>query len=256
MQCLNATVSPLLLDAIYPFPEREEVSSKKLAQAVADLSRLFTKERNSLSKLYLDDKLLGAAYLQYFLPVNLAKIQVLLNEMPRPEVRQHFSVLDIGSGPGTGALAVLDWWHQQALLDHLSVTAVDESTAALQQAKQLWDRYCQAAGVGAASLQIHAGDLERRAWLEQVGRKEPFDLIILANCLNEIYADENNPIKMRVSVVADALSLLAPHGTMMIVEPALRETSRALHQVRDRLLQEQRLPVIHSLFALRYSLAC
>jgi hypothetical protein len=33
------------------------------------------------------------------------------------------------------------------------------------------------------------------------------------------------------------LSRLAPHGTMIIVEPALRETSRALHQVRDRLLQ-------------------
>jgi len=30
---------------------------------------------------------------------------------------------------------------------------------------------------------------------------------------------------------------------MMLVEPALRETSRALHQVRDRLLQEQRCTI-------------
>ncbi|NGZ60842.1 MAG: hypothetical protein CV081_10130, partial [Nitrospira sp. LK265] len=36
-----------------------------------------------------------------------------------------------------------------------------------------------------------------------------------------------------------SLTLLALHGTMMIVEPALRETSRALHQVRDRLLHEK-----------------
>jgi len=43
--------------------------------------------------------------------------------------------------------------------------------------------------------------------------------------------------------MTDVLSLLAPQGTLMIVEPALRDTSRALHQVRDRLLQEKRCTV-------------
>lgn len=243
MRGLNAIVSPVLLDAIDKLIEEDGLSRKRLAQAVADLSWVFTKERSQLTQTYLDDRLLGVAYLQYFLPVNLAKIQVLLEEMPEPEAGKCISVLDLGSGPGTGALAALDWWHQRELPYALSVTAVDGSAAALRQAKQLWDRYCQAAGIGEADLRTYEGDLEQRAWLEQVGQNGPFDLVILANCLNEIDVDVKDPIGRRTELVTEALSLLAPHGTMMIMEPALRDTSRALHQVRDRLLQEQRCTV-------------
>lgn len=86
-------------------------------------------------------------------------------------------------------------------------------------------------------------DLERRAWPEQIRQQGPFDLVIIANCLNEIYADANDPPEIRAGLVTECLLRLAPHGTIMIVEPALRETSRALHQVRDRLLQEKRCGV-------------
>jgi hypothetical protein len=52
-----------------------------------------------------------------------------------------------------------------------------------------------------------------------------------------------DPIASRTQFVADLLSLLKPHGTMMLVEPALKQTSRALHQVRDRLVQEKRCTI-------------
>ncbi|MBX3308460.1 MAG: methyltransferase domain-containing protein [Nitrospira sp.] len=243
MQRLNVPVSRRLLDAIHASVEGTNGSTKQLAQAVSELSRIFTIERDRLSVSYLDSSHLGAAYLQYFLPVNLAKIQRLLNEMPTPEMDESFSVLDLGSGPGTGALAVLDWWQQQALPYALSVTAVDGSKAALGQARQLWDRYCQGPTVGAASLQTYEGDLERRLWLEQVKQRAPFDLIMLANCLNEIHAEAKDPIEMRSGLITECLSLLTPHGTVMVVEPALRETSRALLQVRDKLLQEKRCTI-------------
>ncbi|NGZ09304.1 MAG: hypothetical protein CV088_07930 [Nitrospira sp. LK70] len=243
MRCLNATVSPLLLEAINERIESEDLSRKKLGQAVAELSKSFTKERSRLTRTYLDDELLGAAYLQYFLPVNLAKIQLLLDEMPTPKPVQRFSVLDIGSGPGTGALAVLDWWSQRKSPYALSVTTVDSSTVALRQSRKLWDRYCRAASIQEADLQTYEGDLERRAWLEQVKQKGLFDLIILANCLNETFADAGDPIMARTIFVDQTLALLTPQGTMMIVEPALRATSRSLHQVRDRLLEEKRCTV-------------
>ena len=243
MQRLNVPVSQRLLDAIQASVEGASGSTAQLVQAVSELSRIFTKERDRLSVSYLDSSHLGTAYLQYFLPVNLAKIQLLLNEMPMCEEGESFSVLDLGSGPGTGALAALDWWQQQALPYALSVTAVDGSNAALSQARQLWDRYCQAAGVGTARLQAYEGDLEGGAWLERVKQLGHFDLIIIANCLNEIYADAKDPIEMRSGLVTECVSLLSPHGTVMIVEPALRETSRGLLHVRDRLLQEKRCNV-------------
>ena len=243
MQRLNATASAILLDAIQDLIRRQGLSAKKVAEAVGELSRLFTKERSQLSGRYLDDRLMGAAYLQYFLPVNLVKIQVLLNEMPVPDVGRQFSVLDLGSGPGTGVLAVLDWWHQHGLPHTLSVTAVDGSTAALRQARQLWGRYCQTAGPAQVQLQTIEGDLERRVWVEQVKQQRSFDLIILANSLNEIHADAKDPITVRADLLTELLALLGVQGTLMIVEPALRETARALHQVRDRLLQEQRCTI-------------
>ncbi|MBL8039394.1 MAG: methyltransferase domain-containing protein [Nitrospira sp.] len=248
---LNATVSPEILDAIHVNVERVGLSNRELAQAVVELSRMFTKDRDGLNGSYLNDRFLGTAYLQYFLPVNLAKIQVLLDEMPTPEVNKGFSVLDLGAGPGTGALAVLDWWHQRKLPYTLSVTAIDGSAEALRQARQLWDRYCQAASIGAASLQAYGGDLERRVWLEQVKPRAPFDLIILANCLNEVCTDAHEPTAMRTGLIVESLSLLASHGTVMIVEPALRGTSRGLFHVRDRLLQERSCtvysPCLHEL---------
>lgn len=251
MRRLNATVSPIVQEVIDHLVGKEGIPPQKLAEAVTELSHLFTKGRSQLNRSYLDHRALRAAYLHYFMPVNLAKVQVLLKEMPMPQPGTAFSVLDLGSGPGTGALAVLDWWHQLAMPHPLSMITVDSSGAALGQAKELWDRYCQAASVTKANLLTHEGDLERRGWVDQVRGRQEFDLIVFANCLNEVYVDAKDPIAMRGDLVRETLSLLMPHGTLMIIEPALRGTSRELHQVRDRLLQEKQCsiysPCLHEL---------
>jgi ribosomal protein RSM22 (predicted rRNA methylase) len=246
MRSLNVTVSSLLLDTINQLVEKEGFSQERLPRAVSELSRLFTKQRAELSRPYLEDPTLAAAYLTYFLPVNLSKIQVLLDEIPGNTFvkHEHFSVLDLGSGPGTAGLAVLDWSHQyfKDTANALSVVAVDSSPAALRYAERLWESYCRAAGITGARLQAQEADLERvlrGVFGEQIRQAGPYDLIILANCLNEL----SEPIDTRTSLVATALSFLSPHGTLMIVEPALRETSRALHQVRDQLLGEKRCTV-------------
>jgi Mitochondrial small ribosomal subunit Rsm22 len=243
MHSHNVTVSPLVLATIEHVAKREGLSQKRLSAGVLELSRLFTKERSALSGSYLESPAFAAAYLNYFLPVNLSKIQVLLDEMPVQQADGTFSVLDVGSGPGTCALAVLDWWRQQGTDCALSVVAVDHSMTALHQAESLWRQYCRTADLTGTSLQTCKADVERTAWVKEVEPQAPFNLIILTNCLNEIHADATDPIATRSCLVTDLLALLTPQGTIMIVEPALRETSRALHQVRDRLLQEKRCTV-------------
>jgi hypothetical protein len=66
-----------------------------------------------------------------------------------------------------------------------------------------------------------------------------FDLIIAAHLLNELFLPR--PVEQRVTaratrIVAWCESLLAPGGTFIVLEPALRETSRQLLAVRDQLL--------------------
>jgi ribosomal protein RSM22 (predicted rRNA methylase) len=231
--------------------QREQGQPSRSAEAVAELSRLFTKGRHALDVDYLNDRALAGAYLSYFFPVNLSKIQVLLDELPpewhRNSGTQPLRVLDLGTGPGTAAMAVLDWLnqHDPPFVKKLTVVGVDASEQALKQARGLWTAYSRQIGAGEPHLILCEGDITRpnNGWRAEVDRRGPYDLIIVANCLNELFGRSRDSINEKAGVIADVLTRLAPHGTLMIMEPALRETSRALHQVRDRLLAEQRCTV-------------
>jgi ribosomal protein RSM22 (predicted rRNA methylase) len=232
-------------------PERG-IHGNHLAQAVVSLSRLFTTARAMLPPHYLNDPAHASAYLLYFLPVNLSKAQVLLDELPwdrgvgAPD--RPMAVLDLGSGPGTGALALLDWlWHRSPdQAKSVSVLAADASSAALQNAKKLWEAYCREVGMANAGLRCVEGNLEhplKGDLGKQIVRGGPYDLIIIANALNELFSTAANPSVERSAVVGQLLPFLAPHGTVMIIEPALRQTARALHQMRNHLLNQGRCTV-------------
>src|SRR6185503_20939354 len=99
MRSYNATVSPLLLNSIGQLAEKEGIGFERLTRAVAGLSFLFTKERAALRRPYLEEPVFASAYLQYFLPVNLSKIRMLLDEIAVLKGGEQFFVLDFGSGP-------------------------------------------------------------------------------------------------------------------------------------------------------------
>src|SRR6266571_4687671 len=219
------------LRARYGEPDRE------VAQGVRTLSRLFTKERDALGSDYFADPALRRAYFLYFLPVNLAKIASLLREMPALPARP-LRILDVGSGPGVGALAVLGHLtqHGVAAQEGSEVIAVDRSRRALQEAEALWEQVSLTRRDGSSFL-FHAVPFD----LERPGAHVPwkagaFDLVILANSLNELFRSSTDPIARRVKLLESLLDALAADGTCMLIEPALRETTRSLHEVRDRLV--------------------
>jgi ribosomal protein RSM22 (predicted rRNA methylase) len=239
----SASLSSEILKVLARVSPERDLRDDALAQAVVNLSRLFTTARPSLPLRYLDDPAHAAAYLSYFLPVNLSKVQVLLDELPEDSDNHPMAVLDLGCGPGTGALALLDWlWHRSSeRAKSVSVLAADASRASLQDAKRLWEGYCQEVGIPGAGLRCIEGNLEhplKGDLGKQIIRGGPYDLIIMANCLNELFASAADPSAERAEVVGQFLPFLAPHGTVMIVEPALRQTARALHQMRNHLLKQ------------------
>jgi hypothetical protein len=66
-----------------------------------------------------------------------------------------------------------------------------------------------------------------------------FDLVVAAHLLNELFVDRPfaERIELRLGrVLAWSRELLASGGRMVLLEPALRQTSRELLAVRDRLL--------------------
>lgn len=242
-----SSLSPEILRTLAKVSSEGDLRGDTLAQAVVNLSRLFTTARAALSPRYLDDSANAAAYLSYFLPVNLSKVQVLLDELPNDNGTETqdrpMAVLDLGCGPGTGALALLDWlWERSPEgAKSVSVLAADASDAPLRDTKRLWEAYCQEVGISTSGLRCVAGNLEHPLKGElgkQIVRSGPYDLIIMANCLNELFPASADPTAERAAVVGQLLPFLAPHGTIMIVEPALRQTARALHQVRNHVLKQ------------------
>jgi ribosomal protein RSM22 (predicted rRNA methylase) len=226
----------------------EAKMAKEIAHGVAALSLLFTRRRDGLADPYLESNELRRAYSAYYVPVNLAKVQSLLAELPPWPINPSsaggpYRILDVGSGPGTAVLAVLDWVARSAMgpMRPLECVAIDRSPMALSDCARLWEAYVSLAPIPGAELRTVCENVERtspwKRWDRYSG--EPFDLIVLANTLGELFTSARDPLASRVALVGSLLDLLAPAGTLMIVEPALRDTSRALHCLRDRLLENK-----------------
>ncbi|MBA2485428.1 MAG: hypothetical protein H0V35_04890 [Nitrospira sp.] len=217
---------------------------QSIATGVSRLSELFIRGGRNTSSAYLEDPLLRASYLSYYLPVNLSKVQLLLDEL-QPVFstipREEFRVLDLGGGPGTGALAMVDWCRSASMPtpSSLRMTVVDHSPQALRLCAKLWQTYTsENKDQAGPPLQTVKHNLERSlpSLIRTVGREKGYDLIIVQNLLSELYIGSSDPIGQRTTLVEGVLKCMTPGGSLMLIEPALRSASRALHHIRDKLV--------------------
>jgi ribosomal protein RSM22 (predicted rRNA methylase) len=224
---------------------------KELASAVRELSAIYTRQRHRIAERLLADPLLRRAYLAYFLPCNLVKFKLILQELyARPAAQSHFPrqmrLLDLGCGPGTHLLGMLDFLAENpTLADGLECVGVDATGQNLQEARQLFDRLARSIqadhGSLRASLKALNGDIRHGLKLDHVS---PFDLIVIGNVLNELFPDEPDRVERQYELVAGIVNRhLKPHGFLILIEPALKETSRDLLRLRDLLLKRLGLHV-------------
>jgi ribosomal protein RSM22 (predicted rRNA methylase) len=162
-----------------------------------------TRGRELVGRPYLDDPELLEAYREHFSPMSYAKARAVLRELNLGGVR---TVIDVGAGPGAMAQAAKE------LFPEARVIACDRSARALEF--------------------VPAG-IERVRWdaAQAVPAGLPrAEVLLLGNVLNELPGDA------MAHVERIAAGLLADGGTIVIIEPALRETARALEETRDRLI--------------------
>ena len=182
------------------------------------LSLGLTRDRKLIGARYLDDDRLLGAYLLFYWPVSYLQARGVLSELPR----RPRSALDLGSGPGPVAFAALD-------AGAAEVVAADRSARALAAARRARHR-------GRASrIATREWDPQRRGALSGLAGSRRFDLVTLGHVVNELFQGEGAATR-RAALIEEALGLLAPGGSLVVIEPALRETSRALLEVRDLLV--------------------
>ena len=112
-------------------------------------------------------------------------------------------VLDLGAGTGAVSKAIRGRW------ESAEIVAVDK-----------------VGGPGILRADVTRG-------LRPAGVQGRFELIVAAHLLNELALDADGRTRL---VLGWCRELLEEHGTCVLVEPALRETSRGLLAVRDRLI--------------------
>jgi ribosomal protein RSM22 (predicted rRNA methylase) len=190
---------------------------RAVAAAVQRLSRGLTRDRELAGARYMEEEKLLGAYLLFYWPVSYLQARGVLSELPRSPR----TVLDLGSGPGPIAFAALDAGARE-------VTAADRSPRALAAARAL----AQAAGEALATRDWNP---TRPGSLAAVASGQRYDVVTMGHVLNELWRGQDED-RRRAALVEEALSLVAPGGSLVILEPALRETSRALLRVRDLLV--------------------
>jgi SAM-dependent methyltransferase len=188
---------------------------KEVAAGVRTLSLGLTRERQLAGARYMDDPRLLGAYLLFYWPVSYAQGRQVLGELPA----RARSVLDLGSGPGPLAFAALD-------AGAADVTAADRSRPALALAREL------AVEAGEA-LATREWDAHRDSGLPASG----LDAVLIGHLLNELFGKGEPALGRRAALVERALGALRPGGSVVLLEPALRDTSRELLQLRDVLVR-------------------
>ena len=176
---------------------------------------------------YMADPDLRAEYAREIAPRTARALEkILAATFPDRTAAGALQVLDLGAGTGAAGQAVRD-----AFGGRVRLVSVD-----------------RVAG-GAGNLAGDVTDVGRLS--RNVLRGRRFDLIVAAHVLNELEPDRQSadrPHRLARLVESWCDALLAEGGTLILVEPALRETSRVLLGVRDLLLGAGALRVVAPCF--------
>ncbi|MFL5263414.1 MAG: small ribosomal subunit Rsm22 family protein [Anaeromyxobacteraceae bacterium] len=190
---------------------------RDVAGGVERLSLGLTRDRALAGAHYMDDPRLLGAYLLFYWPISYLQARGVFSELPRAPG----AVLDLGSGPAPVAFAALDAGSSEA-------AAADRSSRALALARDL-------ARDAGAVLATRPWDPARPAALREAAAGRTYDTITFGHVLNELFAGAG-AAERRAKLLDEAAGLVRPGGSLVVIEPALRETSRALLQVRDLLV--------------------
>jgi len=215
-----------------------------LADAVAELSRVYTRERDELAERSRGQSVLGAR-LSFFLPRDLVKVFGPLAELRDPLLAhgaRSLRVLDVGAGLGATSLGLARFLRvERAAVERLEVTALERDARALRVFEHLCGELAQLPDEF-VPIQLDA----RTQDVSDARLGSEFDLVLFGFVLNELYTElpPEQRVERRAQLLTQAAARLRPGGAVIVLEPALKESTRELMRVRDLLAAPRRAPFV------------
>ncbi|WP_158056588.1 small ribosomal subunit Rsm22 family protein [Halorussus halophilus] len=172
------------------------------------------------------DETAALGYAIYHLPDNYAVAQYVLDELGEQGLLDHtLKILDVGAGVGGPALGIADYLPDDSLVQY---DAVEPSAAADVFEHMLAD----------SRPNFHWSLSRETAEEYDFGDETEYDVVLFANVLNEL--DDPQAVALRY------LDALADDGSLLLVEPADRETSIGLRDVERAIADEKRAATVYS----------
>jgi ribosomal protein RSM22 (predicted rRNA methylase) len=202
------------------------LDGRSLAAAIAARTVRYTSERGRLhAPMAAADRVRDlAARALFFTVADAAKIGVPLAELAGRGLlpgAATLRVLDVGAGCGAMTLGLVTWLAASAWPGRLEVELVDRDALALAIA-------ADAIAAVAAAVAVTCRVSTRTADVTTDRAPGQVDLVLAGTVINEV--DDG------AALVRALVATLAPTGVAIVIEPALRTTTRALHALRDELI--------------------
>lgn len=158
------------------------------------------------------------AYSLYYLPINYFKVQNILSRLP-DLASNEVTILDFGTGPATAPLALIDLFPDK----NFYFSLVEHSESMKQQAVKLLEYY----------KSIGKNNFNYQFTTEKEFELNNYDIIFACNSINELSEAS------RSAWINNYSKVLNQNGTLVIIEPALQESSRKLMKLRNDFFREQ-----------------
>jgi ribosomal protein RSM22 (predicted rRNA methylase) len=153
-----------------------------------------------------------------------------LDRLPRTSP---LKILDLGVGYGAQSLGLLSYLFQRDWESRIRLDIIDKDAEALDTVVQFLNNCQHVDLLGEVIVNDWRIDLN-----QDFHTKDRYDMIIVGSTLCELQPATQYPLLVKL------LSALTEYGVLFVLEPALKAITRNLHQLRDRLLAEQRCHIL------------
>jgi 2-polyprenyl-3-methyl-5-hydroxy-6-metoxy-1,4-benzoquinol methylase len=190
----------------------DEIVMEKIRRAIRSQKADYWKEGSS-RKISYEKGYSTLGYLAYQFPVYFIQFQYLLHDLAKEGLlKNRMKILDVGTGPGTIPLAIIDFYNR-----------LDDRKANIHTI-ELFDENIEAYNF----LVPQYADIKSNVTIEETIRADVskldieklpdnIDLMVFSNVLNEM---KDLSMEQKADIVKNMAEKLSPDGNIIIIEPA------------------------------------
>lgn len=216
----------------------------RAAQNIVELQRGLTGKRSLVGNPYMQKAASLQAYLLYYWPVSYAQTTAALQREPRffeavQKIKgRPIRILDLGSGPAPASCALADLAQGRGEQNlRFEFYLCDSSGDALSLGKRILENaYAKTSRIETNVCNFEKIDFKAKNGAAFGGEKK-FDFIVASHSLNELWKNEKKRGEKLSAFLQKICGLLDDDGLLLLTEPALLATSRALLEARDSLIK-------------------